>query len=186
MPSECCRVISFGLELGLGEGSEKRGFIVMKTAYTLVVVVVMISIVGCTGLEIDRAIAKYNGAANQVQLGDTKEKVLSILQPTQEGLPAAAKKPSEAFLLSGKEVEIFYFRSGRQPDNLTTDDEFTPYVFTDGVLTGFGWQVLGGPKTVGQKRSERTTIYKEPERTKSGCGTIYSTTRGYHKPVGCE
>ncbi|MCH2386777.1 MAG: hypothetical protein MK240_01115 [Opitutales bacterium] len=34
-------------------------------------------------------------------------------------------------------------------DHLTTDDEFTPYIFTDSVLTGIGWAVLGGPKSRG-------------------------------------
>ena len=41
-------------------------------------------------------------------------------------------------------------RSSQQPDGLTTDDEFTPYIFTNGILTGIGWTVLGGPKTQGQ------------------------------------
>jgi len=53
-------------------------------------------------------------------------------------------------LKDGKKIEIYYFRSGRQPDGLITDDEFTPYVFTDEVLTGIGWQVLGGPNSIGQ------------------------------------
>jgi hypothetical protein len=45
-------------------------------------------------------------------------------------------------------------RSARQPDGLTTDDEFTPYIFNDGRLVGIGWQVLGGPKTQGQATSD--------------------------------
>jgi len=47
-------------------------------------------------------------------------------------------------------IEIYFMRSGRQPDGLRTDDEFTPYVFNDGKLVGVGWQVLGGAKSQGQ------------------------------------
>ena len=41
-------------------------------------------------------------------------------------------------------------RTGRQPDGLTTDDEFTPYIFNNGKLVGIGWHLIGGPKTQGQ------------------------------------
>jgi len=47
-------------------------------------------------------------------------------------------------------VEILYFRSGWQSDGLTTDDEFTPYLFNDGKLVAVGWAVLGGAKSHGQ------------------------------------
>jgi hypothetical protein len=70
--------------------------------------------------------------------------------PTQEGLPATARKPPESYKQGENIVEIYYFRSGRQPDGLTTDDEFTPYVFTNGILTAIGWAALGGPKSHGQ------------------------------------
>ena len=39
-------------------------------------------------------------------------------------------------------------------DGLTTDDEFTPYIFNNGKLVGIGWQVLGGPKSQGQATSD--------------------------------
>jgi len=45
-------------------------------------------------------------------------------------------------------------RSARQPDGLTTDDEFTPYIFNDERLVRIGWQVLGGPKALGQATSD--------------------------------
>jgi len=44
-------------------------------------------------------------------------------------------------------VEILYYRSGWQRDGIVTDDEFTPYIFNDGVLVAIGWTTLGGPKT---------------------------------------
>jgi hypothetical protein len=65
----------------------------------------------------------------------------------------------------GTLVEILYFRSGWQPDGLTTDDEFTPYLFNDGELVAVGWAILGGPKTQGQAPPEtnvHTTTIAHP------------------------
>ena len=109
---------------------------------------------GCVGMMIDSAISKYEATADQVELGDSKEKVLAILAPTQEGVPKSARKNSDKYLKDGVKVEIYYMRSARQPDGLTTDDEFTPYTFNDGKLVGIGWQVLGGPKSQGQATSD--------------------------------
>ncbi|TKB87437.1 MAG: DUF3192 domain-containing protein [Nitrospira sp.] len=109
---------------------------------------------GCVSMQIDSAISKYAATAEQVELGDTKEKVLAILAPTQENVPKSARKSSDKYIKDGVKVEIYYMRSARQPDGLTTDDEFTPYVFNDGKLVGIGWQILGGPKTQGQATSD--------------------------------
>ena len=61
-------------------------------------------------------------------------------------------------------IEILYFRSGWQSDGITTDDEFTPYVFNDDVLVAIGWATLDGPKTQGQSRPRqniyRTTVFR--------------------------
>lgn len=141
-----------------------------------IVVLTIVILSGCVGLQIDEAIDSYRSAAAMVNLGDSKEKVLSVLSPTQIGLRAKAQKQPEAFLKEGKRIEIYFFRSGRQPDGLTTDDEFTPYVFTDGVLTGVGWQVLGGPKSVGQTTPE-TNVHIE--QNKPQCTTVYSSSKGY-------
>lgn len=120
----------------------------MKKPIYLLAMVLLVS--GCATFAIDSSINQYKSVASKIELGYRKETVLALLLPTQSGLPARASKPPESFIKDGKKIEIYYFRSGRQPDNLTTDDEFTPYVFTDGVLTGIGWTVLGGPKSQGQ------------------------------------
>ncbi len=111
----------------------------------------------CANLFIDNAISKYEKAAPQVKLGDSKERVLAILEPTQENLSNDQTKRPETFWLdkgSGVKsvVEVYFFRSGRVADGITTDNEFTPYVFTDDILSGIGWTVLGGPKTVARPR----------------------------------
>lgn len=151
----------------------------MKIIRSLIVFVVALMINGCAvllpGLQIDKAIDNYHAAATNVNLGDSKERVLSVLQPTQVGLSTNARKQPEAFLRDGKRIDIYYFRSRRQPDYLTTDDEFTPYVFTDGILTGIGWQALGGPKSTGQTTPE-TNIHIEQKKPQ--CTTACSASRG--------
>ena len=106
--------------------------------------------VSACAYQIDSSIAKYNAVADRVQLGDSRNKVLSILNPTQKGMPQNSRKNPDKYIKNNVLVEIYYFRTGRQPDGLTTDDEFTPYLFNDGKLVAIGWEVLGGPKSVGQ------------------------------------
>ena len=114
----------------------------------LLLTVFAISLSGCEG--VSSSIRKYYAVADQVQLGDSKEKVFEILMPTQERLPFDEMKPADSYMEGKDFMEIHYFRSGRQPDNLTTDDEFTPYIFKNGVLIAIGWKTLGGPKSFGK------------------------------------
>lgn len=99
---------------------------------------------------IDRAITGFEVAATKVQLGDAKDKVLAILEPTQSALAASQRKRYEEYDKDKVRVEVYYFRSSQQPDGITTDDEFTPYIFHDGKLVAIGWTTLGGPKTQAQ------------------------------------
>lgn len=110
--------------------------------------ILAISLSGCEA--VNSSIRKYYAVAGQIQLGDSKEKVLEVLMPTQEELPFDEMKPADFYMEGKDHMEIHYFRSGRQPDNLTTDDEFTPYVFKNGVLIAIGWKTLGGPKSFGK------------------------------------
>ena len=119
---------------------------------------------GCS-LMIDSYISKYSKVADSVSLGNSKESVLSKLNPTQKGLPAKYKKSKEAYYEGDDLIEIHYFRTGRQPDGLKTDDEFTPYIFKNNKLVGIGWTVIGGPKSRGEviqpaPNINQTTIVK--------------------------
>ena len=105
---------------------------------------------GCAMVQISPAISSYQKEATKVKLGDSKEKVLGILMPTQKTLSARGKKAPESYRKGNDTIEIYYFRSGWTSDGLTTDDEFTPYAFTNGILTSIGWVALGGEKTHGQ------------------------------------
>ncbi len=117
-------------------------------------------LLGCAGtvVHIDRAIRAHDQASKHVDLGGSKQDVLALLEPTQEGLTPSGRKPPDRYIKDGVAVDIYYYRSRRQPDGLTTDDEFTPYVFNDGKLVAIGWASIGGPKSVGQATDD-TFIY---------------------------
>jgi hypothetical protein len=114
-----------------------------------------LAVSGCAAIEdqmvereLEDAISKYNLTAPQVSLGDSKERVLAVLEPTQQGLRGKLRRPPEAFTTEQGTTEIYYFRSAWMADGQSTDDEFTPYVFKNARLTSIGWQALGGPKTM--------------------------------------
>ena len=100
--------------------------------------------------QIDTAIRQHSEVMSQIQLGDSIEKVVGLLEPIQQKISPTNRKLPERFVKDGVEVYIYYARSGRIPDGLTTDDEFTPYIFHNGKLAAIGWTTLGGPKTHGQ------------------------------------
>ena len=100
-----------------------------------------------TILRIEQVISAHHAAASQIELGDSKERVLSLLEPTQSKLTARQRKLPDRYQQDGSVVEIYYFRSGLHSDGLTTDDEFTPYIFIDGHLVAIGWASLGGPSS---------------------------------------
>ncbi|MCE5186649.1 MAG: hypothetical protein LLF76_11045 [Planctomycetaceae bacterium] len=108
---------------------------------------------GCSN--VGSAIRAYHTAAPQVQLGMSKDHVLSILEPTQASIPLRQQKSPEQYMQNGKLVEIYFFRSYSNYDEVRTDDEFTPYVFRDGILESIGWTALGGPGTQAIPRPEQ-------------------------------
>lgn len=145
-------------------------FLGARLIYPFMLFLGSVGLVACAGFTIDRAISNYQVEAEKVKLGDSKDQVLAVLLPTQEGLSSDARKSREAFTSGSDVIEIYFFRSARQPDGLTTDDEFTPYVFKNNVLTGIGWTVLGGPKTSGQVVPEsHTTVIEQPAKPNFTC-----------------
>ena len=117
-----------------------------------IVFIGIILFAGCARIEISKSITSYEKVADKVHLGDSKEKVLSILSPSQKNLPPHVGKKPEKYIKDNHLFEIYYMRSSLQEDGLTTDDEFTPYVFKDGKLIAIGWSYLGGAKTQGQSK----------------------------------
>lgn len=125
----------------------------------LILLTLLVLVAGCAEVKISIAIDRYQKVAPQISLGDAKEDVLAILMPAGRGLSPRLKKMPDTYMNDGSLIEILYFRSGLQSDGLTTDDEFTPYIFVDGQLVAIGWGVLGGPRTRGRvvRRQNITT-----------------------------
>ena len=133
----------------------------MRVSVKVVCVALILVLPGCgvgAAFRIDQAISAHDQASKDVKLGDSTQVVSALLEPTQEGMTLSERKPPDRYLKDGVAVEIYYYRSRRQPDGLTTDDEFTPYVFNDGKLVAIGWAAIGGPKSVGQATDD-TFIY---------------------------
>jgi hypothetical protein len=128
----------------------------MKHFMSCLLLVLMLT--GCAPSRYQLTVDEYVAAAPKVSLGMSKEEVIDILKPSQQRLKNTEIKQSDIYEKDGVLVEILYFRSGWQHDGLTTDDEFTPYLFNDGKLVAVGWAVLGGPKSQGQATSD-TKVY---------------------------
>lgn len=124
-----------------------------------------------TASRIDEAIARYRAEAVKVKVGDRKDKVLALLQPTQFELQSNEIKGPQVFptqTASGDDslIEVHFFRSARHTDEApdangqALDDNFTPYIFTDDVLTGIGWSTLYALRF--RKPEPHVTAPKEP------------------------
>ena len=135
------------------------------TLQTLLVSLLLTTISACSTVAIDMASREHNKASQSVSLGDPKPRVLNILMPTQQLVGSRYSKDPDKYLQDGKRIEIYYMRSGRQADGLTTDDEFTPYVFQDDVLIAIGWAALGGAKSHGQVRQRAPVTNINVEQT---------------------
>lgn len=101
---------------------------------------------GCA-LQLAKSAMDHETVRNQVQLGDSQERVLALLEPIERDIPPMYKRAPDEFLIGKDRVLVYYARSALHQDGLVTDDEFTPYVFRNGVLVAKGWAALGGPRS---------------------------------------
>ncbi|WP_150139841.1 DUF3192 domain-containing protein [Candidatus Enterovibrio escicola] len=106
-------------------------------------------VAGCVNT-LEKTVDDYKLLSQRVDLGMSKQEVQRIISPSQSRLTNREIKQSEIYMKDGITVEILYFRSGWQDDNLVTDDEYTPYIFNNNKLVAIGWQTLEGPKSHGQ------------------------------------
>lgn len=114
--------------------------------------------------EITYTLGDYKINAPKIRIGDSQDAVLLLL-PRQRKygerpwifssasdywawhVHRILAKPPRFYFDNGSLVQIYYVRSSWIRDSRVTDDEFTPYIFRDGVLTSIGWRVLGGPNS---------------------------------------
>ena len=126
----------------------------------LMAILSVIALAGCASNQsISAAISAYQQQAKKVSLGQSKEEVLSLLQPTQMHLRSQSMKAAETYIDNDRLKEIVFFRSRTFADGIVTDDEFTPYIFEDGVLVAIGWTAIGGQKTQAHSRNNNYTIH---------------------------
>ncbi len=116
----------------------------------------------CTTNEIDRSVSDYDEVKEQVRLGDSRQQVLALLDPTQANLEAQWKKIPDRYVEGGATFEVYYFRSSYQSSGLLSDDQYTPYIFRDGILVGIGWAMLRGPMATGQAESASAKLAFNP------------------------
>jgi hypothetical protein len=154
-------------------------------AFIKVITVAIVStlLTACVGAySISPVVKDYKRVANQVSLGQSKSQVLSILSPSQKNLSAEYSKSPDQYMQDSSLIEIYYMRSGWTSDGLTTDDEFTPYVFKDGILVAIGWASLGGPKSTGQvvPRSNNYPVYQPSSPSFTNCNRIGNSVSCTH------
>lgn len=125
----------------------------MFTRKSIPLILISLILVSCAGPSIygryNRMRSSYVKIRPSISVGDDKQNVISKLDKIQK--PFSSKIPSREMesltLKKGQVVDIYYMRINWFSDGLSTDDEFTPYVFVDDKLVAIGWKVLGGAKT---------------------------------------
>jgi hypothetical protein len=109
----------------------------------LLFALVGLHLVGCApSLVTQQAVAEYQTVAVKVSIGDAKDHVLSILQTSQDVIPAHFKKRSERYLSYGVPVEIHFMRTDLATGMANEDEDFTPYLFKSDVLVSVGWRYV--------------------------------------------
>lgn len=131
----------------------------MKIYRRLLTVFCVLMLAGCASNGINKSIKEHEAVRSFVELGQSKEQVLTVLARAQRDLQPRYGKPPESYMYDGKKREVYFLRSRSFNDGLVTDDEFTPYVFEDNVLVAIGWTAIGGPKTQAQVRDEHSRIH---------------------------
>ena len=137
-----------------------------------------ILLIGCTTQY--AAPAEYALVKNQVQLGMSRAAFSAVMKPVRDKTGSSQLRSDETYTEDGSVIDIAYVRSGRVPDGVNTDDEYTPYVFRDGVLVAFGWRAIGG-----MKLTSADIIKAEAKATKVKVSTTVNnqTSKRIIKPI---
>ena len=89
----------------------------------------------------------YDDAVQNVYVGMDKREFDIAMREVNDKTRRKHRRRSEAYQHNGMLYEIVYIRSSNVNDDANTDDEYTPYLFQDGTLIGYGWAAVGGKKT---------------------------------------
>ena len=132
---------------------------------TFFCIFIIFCLAGCIAQnQVKETVAGYDEAASKIHMGDLKQDVLNILGPTQ--IDSEDKRREVKFdqlKNTDGDIEIYYFRSQPAANGLTTEDEYTPYIFKDGKLVGIGWGMIdqknwqGRPELIFNPRGKENT-----------------------------
>ncbi|MDG1950496.1 MAG: hypothetical protein P8J32_06825 [bacterium] len=103
----------------------------------------LIALNGCSSA----APRAYDDAVQNVYVGMDKREFDIAMREVHDKTRRKHRRRSEAYQRNGMLYEIVYVRSSNVSDDANTDDEYTPYLFQDGTLIGYGWTAVGGKKT---------------------------------------
>jgi len=115
----------------------------LKLLATLFISFSLIALNGCSSA----APRAYDDAVQNVYVGMDKRAFDFAMREVNEKTRRKHRRRSEAYQNNGMLYEVVYIRSSNVSDGANTDDEYTPYLFQDGTLIGYGWAAVGGKKT---------------------------------------
>jgi hypothetical protein len=121
---------------------------------------------GVSYQDVQYSMSQSQQAQTHFSLGDDKYTVVNILNSKQSNIPYEWRRAPDQYMKDGKTIFIHYQRTSHVPDNRSTDDEFTPYVFENDKLVAIGWAHLGGPKVLssGSSGMGGTVTINDPVR----------------------
>ena len=118
-----------------------------KLAALLAVSMSLLVLSGCAIANRSAVTSSYEEGQKKVYIGMERRKFDRAMAENVSKTKRKHRRSSEAYQRNGMTYDIVYIRSGFVLDDATTDDEYTPYLFQDGTLVGYGWAAVGGKKT---------------------------------------
>ena len=103
----------------------------------------LIALNGCSSA----APRAYDDAVQNVYVGMDKREFAIVMREVNDKTRRKHRRRPEAYQRNGMLYEVVYVRSSNVKDDANTDDEYTPYLFQDKTLIGYGWAAVGGKKT---------------------------------------
>lgn len=118
--------------------------------------ILMVGLHGCAPNTVTeqavQAVEEYDKAYSKISIGDARGHVLAILDISQQVIPLRFKKRPERYLSYGEQVEIHFVRTGFESGISNDDDDYTPYVFKNGVLVSIGWTYVSKTEFLSKSR----------------------------------
>ena len=126
----------------------------MKGKFFLIILICL-GLIGCATMSLSKIASANRENLSNLLVGMTKEEVLKIMGVKTEKAGfwdwyTKIKNPYKSEILRGKDKTleaVYYFTSieenrlaGERP--VITDNKITPLIFDNGVLIGWGWDVL--------------------------------------------